>query len=117
MVHLTVMPVTVELTKRKMQTKYYNTISFVLNSVFRTKTRPFLNTDIKNLTFFARQYNVHKIVAKRYILRSHATGTWVFVIFIMAAFVYMTRASFNTGISNFIILDRVVQSWVTITQG
>ena len=41
MVHLDVMPVTVELTKHKMQTKYYNTISFVLNSVFRTKNRPF----------------------------------------------------------------------------
>ena len=103
MVHLIVMPVTVELTKRKMQTKYYNTISFVSNGVFRTKNRPFLNTDIKNMTFFARQYNVHKIVAKRNILRSHATGTWVFVIFNMAAFIYITRASFNTGISNFII--------------
>ena len=47
MVDLTVMPVTVELTKHKMQTKYYNTISFVLNSVFRTKKDNFLNTDIK----------------------------------------------------------------------
>ena len=74
MVHLTVMPVTVELTKHKMQTKYYNTLSFVSNGVFRTKNRPFLNTDIKNMTFFVRQYNVHKIVAKRNILRSHATG-------------------------------------------
>ena len=52
MVHLDVMPVTVELTKHKMQTKYYNTISFVSNGVFRTKNRPFLNTDIKNMTFF-----------------------------------------------------------------
>ena len=75
MAHLDVMPVTVELTKHKMQTKYYNTISFVLNSVFRTKNRPFLNTDIKNMTFFVRQYNVHKIVAKRNVLRNHATGT------------------------------------------
>ena len=49
---LIVMSVTVELTKHKMQTKYCNTISFVLNSVFRTKNRPFLNTDIKDMAFF-----------------------------------------------------------------
>ena len=49
MVHQVVLSVTVELTKHKMQTKYYNTISFALNSVFRTKNRPFLNTDFKHI--------------------------------------------------------------------